>query len=69
MQNDAVVISVDKGPGVKDVDYQIEGASNLAPANWSTSSVTILENDETSLRATYNGPSPKAFLRLKVSLE
>ena len=69
-QNDALILSVEKGPGVKDVDYEIEGSSNLASANWSTSAVVILENDESLLRASYSsGPSAKGFLRLKVSLE
>jgi hypothetical protein len=69
-QNDSLVVSVEKGPGVKDVDYEIEGVGNLASANWSTSGIVILENDESSLRASYsNGLSAREFLRLKVSLE
>jgi hypothetical protein len=69
-QDDALILSINKGPGVKDVDYEIEGATNLTSANWSTSAVVILENDESLLRASYSkGLSAKGFLRLKVSLE
>jgi hypothetical protein len=69
-QNDALILSVAKGPGVKDIDYEIESSANLASDNWSTSTVVILENDESSLRASYStGLSARGFLRLKVSLE
>ena len=68
-QDEALILSVGKGPGVKDVDYEIESSSNLASANWSTSAVVILENDESLLRASYSGPVAQGFLRLRVSLE
>ncbi len=68
-QDNALILSVQKGPGVKDVDYQIEASTNLASANWSTSSVVILQNDKSLLRGSYSGQAAKGFLRLKVSLE
>jgi hypothetical protein len=67
--NDSLFLSIPKGPGVKDVDFEIQGSTTLAPASWSTSSVAILKNDASALNASYPGLSSSAFLRLKVTLE
>jgi hypothetical protein len=67
--NDSLFVSITKGSGVRDVDFKIEGTPTLAPANWSTSSVTILKNDTSAIDASYNGINSSAFLRLKVSLQ
>jgi hypothetical protein len=68
-QGAALFLCIHKGPGVKDVDYEVEASPILAPATWSTSSVTILENDESTFCVSYNGMAASGFLRLKLSLE
>ena len=41
----AFVLTIRKGPGVKDVRYEVEGSPNLSPGSWSPSLVTILSDD------------------------
>jgi hypothetical protein len=67
--NSALFLSVRKGAGVKDVNYEVESSPILNPVSWSTSSVAILENDSSALRASYNGLAASGFLRLKITLE
>jgi Domain of unknown function (DUF4832)/Domain of unknown function (DUF4874) len=68
-ETNALFVSLQKGPGVKDVDYEIESSANLSPADWSTSSVAILENDASALQARYDGMPAGGFLRLNISLK
>jgi hypothetical protein len=68
-QGAALFLCIHKGPGVKDVDYEVEASPTLAPATWSTSSVTILENDASTFCVSYNGMAASGFLRLKLSLK
>ncbi len=63
------VLTVRKGPGVKDVLYEFEGSSNLNPETWSPLSVTALSNDGVTLRVRLNQTTPTGFLRLKATLE
>jgi len=63
------VLTVRKGPGVKDVRYEVEGSSNLSPGSWSPSSVTVLGDDGSTLRVRLNQTTATGFLRLKVTLE
>jgi hypothetical protein len=66
--NQSLFLSLTKGPGVKDVQFEFEGSPTLAPANWSTSSIAILKNDASAIDASYTGVAPSAFFRLKVTL-
>jgi len=63
------VLTVRKGPGVKDVLYEVEGSSNLSPGSWSPSSVTVLGDDASALRVRLNQTAASGFLRLNVTLE
>ena len=63
------VLTVRKGPGVKDVLYEFEGSSNLNPGSWSPSSVTVVSNDGSTLRVRLNQTTATGFLRLKVTLD
>lgn len=67
--DDVLFLSVAKGPGVKDVNYQVQSSSTLAPESWSDASVAILENSESLLRASYSGLATAGFLRLKLTLQ
>jgi hypothetical protein len=67
--NECLFLSLAKGPGVKDVQFEFEGSPTLAPANWTTSSIAILKNDASGVDASYNGVAPRAFFRLKVTLQ
>ena len=65
----AFFLSVRKGPGAaNDVRYEVEGSPSLVPGNWSSSLVTILENNAARLRARYDGSTTSGFLRLKFTL-
>jgi hypothetical protein len=66
-QDNALFLSLQKGPGASDVDYQVDGAPTLFSSIWSTSSVAVLNNDAFMLRATYSGTTPNGFLRLKIA--
>jgi hypothetical protein len=68
-EDNALFLSFQKGPGVKDVNYEIESSPNLASASWQTSSVAILDNDASILRARYNGMAASGFLWVKITLE
>ena len=63
------VLTVRKGPGVKDVRYEVEGSSNLTPGSWTPSSVTVLSDNGSTLRVRLNQTTATGFLRLKVTLE
>jgi uncharacterized protein DUF4832/uncharacterized protein DUF4874 len=64
----AFFLSVRKGPVGNDVRYEVEGSPNLAAGSWSSSLVTILENDAARLRARYDGSTASGFLRVKFTL-
>lgn len=68
-EQDALFLSLQKGPGAKDLNYEIESSPSLEHASWSTSSVVILDNNASMLRARYPGMDACGFLRLKVNLE
>ncbi len=68
-QNTALLLSFPKGPGCSDVNYEIESSPDLTPGSWTTSSVTIVENDAANFRASYTGMTASGFLRLKISLK
>lgn len=63
------LLTIRKGPGVKDIRYEVEGSPDLLPGSWSTSLLTTLANDATRLRVRFNSTTPSGFLRLKVTLE
>lgn len=65
----AFLVTIRKGPGVKDVRYEVDGSSNLLPGSWSPSLVTVLVNDATFLRVRFNPTTASGFLRLKVTLD
>lgn len=67
-ETNALFLSVQKAPGVKDVCYQIESSTDLASGNWSTSSLAILENDSSAVRVRYDALTKGGFLRLKIFL-
>jgi hypothetical protein len=69
LTNDSLIFSITKGPGVKDVRYEIEGSTSLTSPNWSTSSVTVLKNDSSVIEGRYSELASNAFLRLKLSLQ
>lgn len=65
----ALFLSVRKGPGAaNDVSYEVEGSPSLRPAIWSSSLVTILENNAAIIRARYDGTTVSGYLRLKFTL-
>lgn len=65
----AFFLSVRKGPGASnDVRYEVEGSPSLVPGSWSSSLVTILENNAAVIRARYQGTTASGFLRLKFAL-
>jgi hypothetical protein len=64
----AFYVSVRKGPGGNDVRYEIESSPNLVTGSWSSSLVTILENNAARLRVRYDGTTAGGFLRLKFAL-
>lgn len=66
-EGSAFVLTIRKGPGAKDVRYEVEGSSNLS--SWSPSLVTILDNNASMLRVRFNETTAAGFLRLKVTLE
>ena len=63
----AFVVTIRKGPGVKDIRYEVDGSSNLLPGSWSASLATVLVNDATLLRVRFNPTTASGFLRLKVT--
>jgi len=65
----AFILTIRKGPGVRDVRYEVEGSPNLLPGSWSASLVTTLVNDATLLRVRFNSTTASGFLRLKVTLD
>jgi len=65
----AFVLTIRKGPGVKDARYEVEGSPNLSSGSWSPLLVTILGNDRSMLRVRLNETGTRGFLRLKVTLE
>lgn len=68
-ETNAFFLSVRKGPGAaNDVRYEVEGSPSLVPGSWSSSLVTILENNAARIRARYDGATTSGFLRLKFSL-
>ena len=64
----AFFLSVRKGPVGNDVRYEIESSPNLVTGSWSSSLVTILENNAARLRVRYDGTTGSGFLRLKFVL-
>lgn len=64
----AFFLSVRKGPGGNDVRYEVESSPNLATGSWSSSLVTIVDNNAARLRARYDGTTATGFLRLEISL-
>jgi hypothetical protein len=62
-----LVLTVRKGPGAKDVRYEVEGSSNLG--SWTPSLVTTLASDSRMLRVRFNETTVSGFLRLRVTLE
>lgn len=65
----ALLLSVRKGPGAgNDVRYEVEGSPSLMPASWSSSRVTILENNAALIRARYDSSTTSGYLRLKFAL-
>ena len=67
-----VVLDVQKNPAAGDVSYSVEGSTDLV--NWATGpdNVMVMEEDAENLRVRLAVPlqeEPKAFLRLRVSLE
>lgn len=66
-EGSAFVLTIRKGPGAKDVRYEIEGSSNLS--SWSPSLFTILDDNASMLRVRFNETTAAGFLRLKVTLE
>jgi uncharacterized protein DUF4832/uncharacterized protein DUF4874 len=69
LTNDSLFLSIAKGPGVKDVRFEIEGSPSVTSGNWSTSSIEILKNDASAIQARYSGLASNEFFRLKVSLQ
>jgi hypothetical protein len=65
----AFLVTIRKGPGMKDVRYEVDGSPNLLPGSWSASLATILVNDATQLRVRFNSTTDSGFLRLKVTLD
>jgi len=65
----AFLVTIRKGPGVKDVRYEVDGSPNLLPGSWSASLATILVNDATQLRVRFTSTTDSGFLRLKVTLD
>jgi len=63
------LLTIRKGPGAKDVRYEVEGSTNLNPASWSSSLVTVLGNDGSALRVRLNEGTAAGFLRLRVTLD
>ena len=68
LESDRLVLTIHKPPGVKDVFYEMEGSPMLSPATWSTTSVTLLTNSATLLRARLEAIGTSGFLRLRVRL-
>jgi hypothetical protein len=68
LENERLVLTVHKPPGVKDITYEVEAAPNLLPDNWSAAAVTILTNNATMLRARLDNSGASGFLRLRVRL-
>ena len=68
-QNAALLLSFQKGPGCSDVNYEVESSPDLSPGSWSTSSVTIAQNDAATFRVSYTGMAASGFLRLKLGLK
>jgi len=64
----AFYVSVRKGPGGNDVRYEIESSPNLVTGSWSSSLVTILEDNAARLRVRYDGTTAGGFLRLRLAL-
>jgi hypothetical protein len=64
----AFFLSVRKGPGGNDVCYEAEGSPNLLAGSWSSSLVTILENNAARIRVRYDVTTANGFLRLKFTL-
>jgi hypothetical protein len=67
--DDALLLSVAKGPGVKDVNYEVQSSPALAPESWSEDSISILQNDDSMFRVSYSGLAFAGFLRLKLTLK
>jgi hypothetical protein len=64
----AFFLSVRKGPVGNDVRYEVEGSPNLLAGSWSSSLVTILENNAANILARYDGTTASGFLRLEFTL-
>ena len=68
LENGHLMLTINKPPGVRDEIYEIEGSPILSPTNWSTTSVTLLTNSATLLRARLEATGTGGFLRLRVRL-
>jgi hypothetical protein len=67
-QTNTLFLSIQKGPGVKDVLYGIESTSNLASGTWAAAPVTVLENSSRLFRVSRNATNSTEYLRLKLNL-
>ena len=65
-ENDRLMLTIHKPPGVKDVAYEVEGSANLAQSDWSPAAVSVLANTATLLRARLDIAGTNGFLRLRV---
>ena len=63
-----LVLTIPKGPGVKDVEYQLEGSAGLSPTAWSAAPVTVLTDDPRQVRARLDETGAHGFLRVRVTL-
>jgi hypothetical protein len=68
-QTNTLFLSIQKGPGVKDVLYGIESTSNLASGTWAAAPVAVLENSSRLFRVSRNATNSTEYLRLKLSLK
>jgi hypothetical protein len=68
LENNRLVLTIHKPPGVKDVAYEVESSPSLVPANWSAASVTMLANSATLLQIAVNAQDSTGFVRLRVRL-
>jgi hypothetical protein len=62
----AFLLTIRKGPGVKDVRYEVEGSPDLSQGSWSASLITTLANNAALLRVRFNSLTATGFLRLTV---
>jgi hypothetical protein len=64
-----LTLTIAKGPGTRDVDFEVEGSPDLSGSGWTPAGIQVIEDSPRQLRVMVNTTNAMGFLRLKVALQ